>query len=154
MARTPFQRTARVASLLRQVIAELLEREVKDPRVRGVTVTDVDVTGDLREARVYVSGPPELDREAALEGLSRARGFLRREVGNRISLRVTPQLEFRYDASLEYGALIEGRLRELGLGHGSGGGGAPGDDPVAVDAAEGDPVADDPGDDEGDGPAT
>ncbi|MCA9557670.1 MAG: ribosome-binding factor A, partial [Myxococcales bacterium] len=72
MARTPFDRTARVNSLLRQVLAELLEFEVKDPRTRGLTLTDVEVTGDLREAKVYVCGPPELDREAALAGLKRA----------------------------------------------------------------------------------
>jgi ribosome-binding factor A len=116
MARTPFDRTARVNSLLRQVLAELLEFEVKDPRTRGLTLTDVEVTGDLREAKVYVCGPPELDRDAALVGLKRASGFLRREVGNRIRLRATPQLHFFYDESLDYGARIEARLRDLGLG--------------------------------------
>lgn len=117
MARTPFKRTDRVSSLLRQVLGELLTFEIKDPRVQGAVITDVEVTGDLREARVFLT-PPDDDREAdaMLRGLNKASGWLRREVGQRTRLRVTPSLEFRFDRSLEYGARIESKLRELGLG--------------------------------------
>jgi ribosome-binding factor A len=122
-----------VSSLLRQVIAELITFQVKDPRVIGLVVTDVEVTGDLREAKVYVSGlPAGDDRVRALRALKRASGYLRREIGNRIRLRVTPELHFVHDESLEYGARIEARLLELGLG------GAPADEAVDDDVVDAD----------------
>ena len=150
MARPPSTRQARVSSLLREVIAELVTFQVKDPRVVGVVVTDVEVTGDLREAKVYVSGlPPGDDRVRALRALKRASGYLRREIGSRIRLRVTPELHFIHDESLEYGARIEARLKELGLG------GAPADqdddDADADDELAGAAEPPAPQDDEDDG---
>jgi ribosome-binding factor A len=113
----PSNRTQRVATLVREVLSELIRFEVKDPRVAAITLTDVEVTGDLREARVYYTAPEdEKTRKAIAEALRRASGFLRRELGQRIRLRVTPSLEFRLDPSLEYGARIERALHELGLG--------------------------------------
>lgn len=117
MARTPFKRTDRVASVVRQVLGELLTFEVKDPRVRGAVISDVEITGDLREARVFVIPPQDgAEASAMMDGLQRASGYLRRELGQRVELRVTPQLDFRYDRSIEYGNRIEQKLRELGLG--------------------------------------
>jgi ribosome-binding factor A len=117
MARTPFKRTDRVSSLVRQVLGELITFEIKDPRVRGAVISDVEITGDLREARVFLIPPEnEAEAQALMTGLAAATGFLRREIGQRIRLRVTPQLDFRYDHSIEYGNRIEQRLRELGLG--------------------------------------
>lgn len=117
MPRTPFKRTDRVSSLVRQVLGELLTFEIKDPRVQSVVVTDVEVTGDLREARIYVAHPGDDDEaEAQMRGLNKASGWLRRQLGQRIRLRVTPSLDFRFDESLAYGARIESKLRELGLG--------------------------------------
>ena len=79
-----------------------------------ITVTDVEVTGDLREARVYFSHPAGPDQDAdILAGLQRASGFLRREVGRRIQMRVTPSIEFRIDRSLAYGARIEKIFKDL-----------------------------------------
>ena len=121
MARPPSTRQARVASLLREVVAELITFEVKDPRVRGVVVTDVEVSGDLREAKVFVAGLSEGEqREQAMHALGRAAGFMRREVGQRVRMRSTPALRFFYDESLEYGARIEAKLKELGLGESGG----------------------------------
>lgn len=117
MARTPFKRTDRVSSLVRQVLGELITFEIKDPRVRGAVISDVEITGDLREARVFLIPPEnEAEAQALMTGLAAATGFLRREIGQRIRLRVTPQLDFRFDHSIEYGNRIEQRLRELGLG--------------------------------------
>lgn len=117
MARTPFKRTDRVSSLLRRVLGELLTFEIKDPRAQGVVISDVEVTGDLREARVFIAHPgDEETARAQLAGLQKAAGFIRRELGHRVNLRVTPQLHFRIDHSLEYGNRIEQKLRELGLG--------------------------------------
>lgn len=109
-----FKRTSRVASNLRKILAELIDQSVKDPRVATITVTDVEVTGDLREARVYFSHPagPSHDDDV-LAGLNRASGFLRREVGRRIQMRVTPSIEFRIDRSLAYGARIEKIFHDL-----------------------------------------
>lgn len=133
MARTPFQRTDRVSSLIRQILGELLTFEIKDPRAQGAVITDVEITGDLREARIFLSPPADAsDADAMMRGLQRASGFLRRELGQRARLRVTPSLEFRYDRSLEYGARIESKLRELGLGQ------APDDDADADGDERGD----------------
>ena len=114
MAHERFKRRARINSLLREVLSELIQTEVKDPRVRRVNITDVDVTGDLREARIYyVFQGDKREIAAVQEGLRRASGFLRRSVGQRIKLRTTPTLEFRIDGSLEYGARIERALLEI-----------------------------------------
>lgn len=138
MARTPFKRTARVSSLIRQVLGELLTFEIKDPRVQGASVTEVEVTGDLREARIYLIHPgDDAEAKSLMRGLEAASGYLRRELGQRVRLRVTPSLEFRFDRSIEYGARIESKLRELGLGGegeaGEGEEGASGDDPDSGD---------------------
>ena len=117
MARQRFNRTHRVASLLREVLSEVMLTAVKDPRAAMATLTEVEVTPDLREARIYVhiSGDDQ-ERDHVLRALNSAAGFIRREVGQRIRLRTTPTIEFRYDGSIEYGLRIEQRLRELGLG--------------------------------------
>jgi ribosome-binding factor A len=105
-------RTTRVGELLRAEIAELLLREVKDPRVgRGmVTITEVQVSPDLRRAVVYVSHlGTEAERGEALAGLQASAPFLHRELVHRLSLRNVPELVFRFDPSIERGA----RLAEL-----------------------------------------
>ena len=120
MARSPFKRTDRVASLIHEILSEILRTQVKDPRVQSVTITDVEVTGDLREARVFITHHQgTFEEDDVLEGLERAKGFVRRELGQRLRMRVTPSLDFRMDHSFEYGARIEQKLRELGLGESS-----------------------------------
>lgn len=112
-----FQRAHRVASVLREVVAELITFEVKDPRVAGVTVTDAEVTGDLREARVYIYVQGDERRQKqALRGLKSAAGFMRKTLGQRMRMRATPTIEFRFDGSLDYGERIDRKLSELGLG--------------------------------------
>src|SRR5436305_13433685 len=91
------QRQRRVQELLVHEISDIVRREVKDPRVALVTVTDAEVSPDLRNARVFVSslgGGPEQTAEA-LKGLQSAAGFIRSEVARRARLRFTPSLEFR-----------------------------------------------------------
>ncbi len=114
MSRASFKRTARIASLIKEVLAELVRTSVKDPRVQGITVTEVEVSGDLREAKVYfVYNRKEHNQDDVLDGLSRASGYLRKCLGERVSLRVTPSLNFVIDESLEYGARIESLIREI-----------------------------------------
>jgi ribosome-binding factor A len=102
---------------MREVVANAITFEMKDPRVLGVTVSDVEVTGDLREARVFVHVTGDQARiDEAVEALRRSAGWLRRKVGEKVRLRHIPRLDFRFDRSLDYGARIEAKLRELGLG--------------------------------------
>src|SRR5699024_12398097 len=88
--------------------------KLKDPRVGFVTVTDVEVTGELQEAKVYISvlGDEE-KKEETLLGLAKAKGFIRSEIGKRIRLRKTPEISFEYDEALEYGNQIETILKDL-----------------------------------------
>lgn len=110
------KRCDRIADLLQQELADLLLRRVKDPRVEGVTITDVKVSGDLQHARVFycvMSSLSSSGREDAAAGLAKATGFLRRELAGRLHMRFVPQLEFQYDASFDYGEKIERLLKEL-----------------------------------------
>ena len=102
-----FSRTLRVAEQIQRDLADLLRLEVKDPRIGMVTLTDVEVTNDYAHAKVFFTtlGTPA-QIEAATEGLNRAAGFLRHELGHRIKLRSVPQLHFIYDESVERGARL------------------------------------------------
>ncbi len=95
----------RVNSLLRQTLSELLQREVKDPRLGGfITITAVDTSGDMKFAKVYVSSlEGDEDREEILGGLTSAASFFRREMAGSLRLRRIPQLTFRWDDSIERG---------------------------------------------------
>jgi ribosome-binding factor A len=100
----------RVGEQIRIILSELLLREVADPRLHGVTVTEVQLDGELMYAQVYVNALGDEGRkEEVLAGLGRAKGFLRREVGKRVRLRNTPELHFHWDATLERGE----RLNQL-----------------------------------------
>lgn len=113
------RRTERVNGLLQQVISELLRREVKDPRISGiVTITEVDVSPDLRRAKVFVSvlGSDE-EKAATLQALSAASRFLHRELRSRLTMRRVPELTFIKDDSLAQGARILSLLEEATEGH-------------------------------------
>ncbi|MFN2564718.1 MAG: 30S ribosome-binding factor RbfA [Gemmatimonadaceae bacterium] len=109
------RRSERVAEGIREEVATFLAEDVRDPRVVGlVTVTGVDVTRDLRHAKVYVSimGSDE-ERQATLQGLESAAGHLRSRVGRALRLRVAPEITFKYDESIARAAKIEALLAEL-----------------------------------------
>ena len=91
----------------------MLLSEIKDPRVSGVTVTDVRVTRDLSYATVYVGVDASGGRAAALEGLERAAGFIRREMGRRLHLRKIPEFRFEADETLSHASRIEELLRQV-----------------------------------------
>lgn len=112
--RAPRRRPDQVGESIRQVIADLLLTELRDPRIGFVTVTGVQVTPDLSVATVRVSVMgTEAEREQALEGLESAAGFLRTRVGRTLSTRVTPELRFELDRGLEHAARINRILGEL-----------------------------------------
>lgn len=101
-------RTVRISEEMKREISAIIQSELKDPRLsRLISVTSVNVTKDLRYAKVYVSimGNDE-EKKNALEGLKSAAGFIRREVGHRIQLRYTPEVQFELDNSIEHGAYI------------------------------------------------
>ncbi|MCK8816481.1 30S ribosome-binding factor RbfA [Natroniella sulfidigena] len=98
-------RSQRVGELIKQEVSDLLQKEIKDPRIGFVTVTDVEVSGDLRHAKVFVS-ILDGNKEETMEGLQATEGFVRREIGQRIRLRHTPEIIFRYDDSIEKGTRI------------------------------------------------
>ena len=107
-------RANRVAEQMKKEIADILKRKVKDPRVEFVTVTDVEVTGDLQQATVYVTVlEQQVKQQEALKGLEKAKGIIRSEVGTRIRLRKTPELSFQIDDSIAYGNHIDDLLRQL-----------------------------------------
>jgi len=98
----------RLNHLIRDEISELLQRQVKDPRLGGfITVTRVSTSPDLRHAKIFISimGNEDEKREC-LKGLAAASGFLRRELGSRLTLRRTPELSFHYDDSIEQGTHV------------------------------------------------
>lgn len=108
------RRPEQVAETVRQVVADALVSEVRDPRVGFVTVTQVQVSGDLSHAviRVSVMGESE-DKARALEGLGSAAGFLRSKLTKALSIRMVPQLHFELDKGLEHAARIEALLADL-----------------------------------------
>ena len=109
-----FQRSHRVGDQIQKEISALLLKGLKDPRVGFVTITAVEVSSDLRHARVYftVMGDDRARQETA-RGLTSAIPYLRRELGKRLRLRLVPELVFQFDTSLEYGNKIESLLRDL-----------------------------------------
>ncbi len=96
------RRVERLSEQIREQVAEIIGRDLKDPRIGFVTVTRVRLSGDLRWAKVYVGVlGPSPQREESLGSLRRAAGFVRRELGRRIRLRHTPELTFQYDSGLD-----------------------------------------------------
>jgi ribosome-binding factor A len=110
-------RTDRIDELLRQEIGAILAKDVQDPRIGFVTVTDVETAPDLSTARVFVSmiGQPA-EREVAMRALQRAMPFVRHELGSRIRLRRIPELQLRADDSMERGTRVLQLLHELETG--------------------------------------
>lgn len=107
-------RSNRLAESLKQEISQMIREELKDPRIGFATVTSIEVADDLSHAKVYVSvlGDEQKAKEtiAALKG---ATGFVRSEIGKRIRLRHVPEIVFKYDNSIEYGAHITRLLRDV-----------------------------------------
>lgn len=112
-----YSRSQRVVEQIRRELAELIRLEVKDPRVGFITLTDVEITPDYAHAKVFFTNMTgEGDVPEILQGLRRASGFLRRELGRRIRIHTIPELHFHYDRSVEEGSrlsqLIDTVVRE------------------------------------------
>lgn len=108
------KRVNRVAEQMKKELGDIIFQKVKDPRIGFVTVTDVEVTGDLQNATIFISVlGDESEKDATLKGLNKAKGFIRTEIGKRIRLRKTPEIEFEFDESVAYGSRIEALLTQV-----------------------------------------
>ncbi len=107
-------RVNRVGEQIKKEISDILQRELKDPRIGFVTVTAVDMSGDLSQAKIFISvlGSEE-QKEGSLKAIASASGYIRSEIGKRIRLRHTPELIFTFDASIDYGYKIEKLFKEI-----------------------------------------
>jgi ribosome-binding factor A len=108
----PFARSDRVGGLIQQVLSEILNKDIGDPRLKMATITAVEVSRDLRLARIYFTAPGgKHKKEAAIEGFNSARGFIKKALAQEIDLKYMPDIKFFYDESLEYGAHIEALIK-------------------------------------------
>lgn len=109
-----YQRRDRVGDLIKREIAQIIQRELKDPGIGFVTVTGVEVSADLKQAKVFYSvlGDEESKRKSA-SALKRASGFIQNEIGGRLRLKYTPEILFQFDKSIEYGARIEELIQKI-----------------------------------------
>ena len=101
----------RINSNLQKEISYIIANEVKNPHVKFVTITAVDVTSDLSYAKVYFTTLK--DHIETLKALKSAKGYIKKELGDRVDLRHIPELEFIYDESIEYAARIEEKIKEI-----------------------------------------
>lgn len=107
-------RTTRVAEQMKKEIAAIIEHQVKDPRIGFITITNVELSNDLRHAKIFFSSlGNEEQQKKSLEGLENAKGFIRKEVAQRIQLRYAPEILFRIDNSIEHGVKISQILSKI-----------------------------------------
>ena len=107
-------RPEKVERFIKEELSQILQREVQDPRVGFVSITDVEVSGDLRQARVFVSVLGDVESKAAtMDGLRSALGYIRRELGSRLQMRYAPHITFTLDESIERGARVNKLLGDV-----------------------------------------
>ncbi|NLN05379.1 MAG: 30S ribosome-binding factor RbfA [Clostridiaceae bacterium] len=108
-------RIVRIANEMKKVISDILMYELKDPRIPQMTsVTKVDLTKDLKYAKVYVSVyGSEAEKASCMLALKKSAGYIRREIGKRMIIRILPELNFKLDESIEYGAYISELINKV-----------------------------------------
>lgn len=115
-----YPRAERVSGEVRRLLSEILQRRIKDPRLNTATITGVQMTRDLRIARIYFTiSDGEKNRDAALQGFQSARGYLKRTLAAELGLRYMPDLAFYYDESFDYGDHIDRLLKSIHTDNGS-----------------------------------
>ena len=114
MATRQYERTDRISAEVMREVERIIREDVSDPRTDCMfSVTHVDVTRDLRYAKVYISVYEEAKREPMMKALKSAAGFIRHNLGMRVQLRYTPELPFELDTTIEYGVHIASLLNEV-----------------------------------------
>ena len=109
------KRSDKVGEAIHKIVSEMLIKGLKDPRIGFVTITGVKITTDMRQATIYftVMGSDE-EKKSNEAGLNSAKGFIRKEIGQVLKMRFTPEIHFKYDTSFAYGQHIESILKEIG----------------------------------------
>ncbi|MGQ9694299.1 MAG: 30S ribosome-binding factor RbfA [Thermodesulfobacteriota bacterium] len=109
-----YKRAERVGDLLREIISEIILRDLNDPRLDLITITEVEITDDLKIATVFFSAMGnKAKEEESLCGLQRAAGYIKKRLGKELRLRYIPQLVFKIDRSFDYGSKIDRLLKDL-----------------------------------------
>lgn len=108
-------RTMRISEEIKREVSDIIMNDLKDPRVTGmISVTKASVTNDMRYAKIYVSiMASEDEQKSIIQALKNASGFIRKEIGQRINIRYTPEIIFELDNSIEYGIKISKILKEI-----------------------------------------
>jgi ribosome-binding factor A len=119
---SPFSRADRVGGLIQKVLSNILNKNIRDPRLKMTTITGVKVSRDLKQARIYFSTFGGIQKKGdTIEGFNSAHGFIKRTLAHELDLKYMPHLKFFYDESIEYGAhideLIESTKSENGSNH-------------------------------------
>jgi len=105
-----FNRSERVAGQIRRELAQLIQKEIKDPEIGFISLSDVEVTRDLSHAKVYITVFETEKAEATVAALRRAAGYLRHRLGQEMRMRSVPELHFHHDASVEAGIRMDGLI--------------------------------------------
>jgi ribosome-binding factor A len=110
----PFSRADRVGGQVQRALSELLLKRIRDPRLKNATISEVEMSPDLKLAKIYFTLPAsESARDDALAGFNSASGFVKRTLARELGLRYMPNLKFYYDDSFDYGAKIDSLLKSL-----------------------------------------
>jgi len=109
----PYKRSQRLGVLLKEEVADIILHKIKDPRVGFITVTDVELSADLRQAKVFISVLKEEERQLTLQILNEAKGFVRSEIAKRLRIKIIPTFEFVFDESIDRGFKIDQLLKEI-----------------------------------------
>lgn len=108
-------RVGRLEQEIQREVNDILLKRIRDPRVQGVTLTGVEVTGDLQQATIYYSilSDDKKDEDTTQKGLEKASGLIRGELGSRLSIYKTPEIKFELDTSVQYGDKIDRLINKL-----------------------------------------
>ncbi|MCS7163763.1 MAG: 30S ribosome-binding factor RbfA [Thermodesulfovibrio sp.] len=109
----PYKRSQRLRVLLREEVADIILHKIKDPRLGFITVTDVELSDDLRVAKVFVSVLKAEEKQITLQILNDAKGYVRSEIAKRLRIKIIPTFEFLFDDSIDRGFRIDQLLREI-----------------------------------------
>ena len=112
VTRMSSMRAERIGEQMKKELMDIINNKVKDPRVGFITITDVVLTNDLSQAKVFLTVLGN-DKENTFKALDKAKGFIKSELGSRMRLRIMPELMYEYDQSIEYGNKIERMIQDL-----------------------------------------
>ncbi len=116
----PFSRADRVGGLIQKVLSNILKKNISDPRLKTATITDVKVSRNLKQARIYFTTSGGVQKKGdAIKGFSSAHGFIKRTLAHELGLKYMPDIKFFYDESLEYGTHIDELLEIIKSENGS-----------------------------------